>query len=81
MYTFQHKSESYSDNGEYSVMTRTRVLSYDQLFRIADCLRSNAEDLVSSSNPPTLENCRIAGAMLGWACNLVPVRIAVRFDL
>jgi hypothetical protein len=80
MYTILHSSEHYSDKGSHAVVTRTRVLSYEQLFRIADPLASNAEDLVPSSNPPTLENCRIAGAMLGWACELVPMRIAVKFD-
>ena len=80
MNTIQLSSEHYTDKGEYAVVTRTRVLSYEKLFRIADCLRSNAEELVSSSNPPTIENCRIAGAMLGLACTLVPVRIAVKFE-
>jgi hypothetical protein len=61
-------------------MTRTSVINYAQLVRIADHLRRNAEDLVASTDPPTLENCRIAGAMVGWAFNLVPLCIAAKFD-
>jgi len=61
-------------------MTRTTVLKDAQLVRIADHLRRNAEDLVVSSDIPTFENCRIAGAMVGWAFNLVPLRIFMRFD-
>ena len=56
-------------------MTRTAVVKYAQLTRIADQLRRNAEDLASSTNPPTLENCRIAGAMVGWAFKLVSLRM------
>jgi hypothetical protein len=79
MQTLQ-RSEYYTDKGCYAVMTRTSVVNYAQLTRIADQLRSNAEDLASSTNPPTLENCRIAGAMVGWAFNLAPVRIQAMFD-
>ena len=74
------RSECYTDKGGYAVMTRTTVVKYAQLARIADRLRSNAEDLASSTNPPTLENCRIAGAMVGWAFSLVPLRIQANFD-
>jgi hypothetical protein len=80
MYTILHSSEHYSDKGPHAVLTRTRVLSLEQFFRIADPLRGNAEDLGSSSNPPTVENCRIAGALVGWACELGPMRISVKFD-
>ena len=79
MHTIQ-RSEHYTDRGHYAVMTRTTVLKDAQLVRIADHLRRNAEDLVVSSDIPTFENCRIAGAMLGWAFNLVPLRIFMRFD-
>ena len=75
-----HYSEHYTDRGHYAVMTRTAVLKDAQLARIADHLRRNAEDLVSSSNPPTVHDCRIAGTMLGWAFNLAPVRIGVKFE-
>jgi hypothetical protein len=61
-------------------MTRTMVVNHAQLTRIADHLRRNAEDLALSTNPPTVDNCRIAGTMLGWAFNLAPVRIAGEFD-
>jgi hypothetical protein len=61
-------------------MTRTRVLKYAQLARIADHLCRNAEDLVSTTNPPSIDNCRIAGTMLGWAYNLAPLRIETKFD-
>ena len=79
MQTLQ-RSEHYTDKGCYSVMTRTAVVNYAQLTRIADQLRRNAEDLASSTNPPELENCSIAGAMVGWAFTLVPLRVHARFD-
>lgn len=79
MQTLQ-RSEYYTDKGCYAVMTRTAVVSYTKLTRIADQLRRNAEDLASSTDPPTLENCRIAGALVGWAFTLVPLRIQARFD-
>jgi hypothetical protein len=75
-----HHDEQYTDRGHYAVMTRTTVLKDAQLARIADQLRRNAEDLVSSTNPPTLENCRIAGDILGWAFHLLPLRIQAKFD-
>jgi hypothetical protein len=73
-------NELYTDQGRYAVMTRTRVLKYAQLARIADHLCRNAEDLVSTTNPPSIDNCRIAGTMLGWAYNLAPLRIETKFD-
>jgi hypothetical protein len=79
MQTLQ-RNEHYTDKGHYAVMTRTAVINYAQLARIADQLRRNAEDLASSTNAPTLENCRIAGAMVGWAFSLVPLRIEPGFD-
>ena len=79
MQTLQ-RNEHYTDKGHYAVMTRTTVINYAQLKRIADQLRRNAEDLASSTNPPTLEHCRIAGAMVGWAFNLVPLHIEAAFD-
>ncbi len=79
MQTIQ-RIERYTDKGHYAVMTRTTVLKDAQLARIADHLRRNAEDVVFSTNPPTIDNCRIAGAMVGWAFNLVPLRIGTKFD-
>ena len=79
MAALQH-TEHYTDKGHYAVMTRTGVIKYAQLVRIADNLRRNAEDLASSTDVPTFENCRIAGAMVTWAFNLAPLRIAEKFD-
>jgi hypothetical protein len=79
MQTLQ-RNEHYTDKGHYAVMTRTTVINYAQLTRIADHLLRNAEDLASSTDLPTLENCRIAGAMVGWAFKLVPLRIGAGFD-
>jgi hypothetical protein len=73
-------SERYTDKGHHAVMTRTSVINYAQLVRISDHLRRNAEDLVASTDIPTLENCRIAGVMVGWAFTLMPLRIQARFD-
>ena len=56
-------------------MTRTTVLNDAQLARNADHLRHNAEDVVFYTNPPTIEDCRIVGAMVDWAFNPAPVRI------
>jgi hypothetical protein len=73
-------SELYTDKGHYAVMTRTTVLSYAKLAKIAAHLRRNAEELVSSTNPPNIDNCRIAGEMLGLALSIAPERIGARFD-
>ena len=73
-------NEQYTDKGDYAVMTRTRVLKYAQLARIANHLLRNAEDLVASIDFPTPENCRIAGGMVGWAYNLAPLRVGTKFD-
>ncbi len=75
-----HLNEHYTDRGHYAVMTRTAVLKDAQLARIADHLRRNAEDLADSSSSPTIDDCRIAGAMLGWAFTIAPIRIVVKFD-
>lgn len=74
-----HQTEQYTDRGHFAVMTRTAIKDV-QLARIADHLRRNAEDLADPSNSPTIEDCRIAGAMLGWAFTIAPIRIVVRFD-
>jgi hypothetical protein len=74
------RNERYTDKQDYAVMTRTTVIDYARLVRIADQLRRNAEDVFYSSNPPTFENSRIAGAMVSWAFNLAPLRIEARFD-
>lgn len=73
-------SEHYTDKGDFAVMTRTTVLRYAQLASIAGHLRRNAEDLVLSTDSPTIDNCRIAKMMLGWAYKLTPFRIGTTFD-
>jgi hypothetical protein len=73
-------NELYTDEGHHAVMTRTTILKYAQLTRIADHLCQNAEQLLFSTNSPSVENCRIAGTMLGWAYKLTPLRIGTRFD-
>ena len=79
MHTLQ-RNEHYTDRGHYAVMTRTTVVNDSQLSRIADHLRRGADDLALSTNPPTFENCRIAGAMVTWAFNIAPLRIEEQFD-
>jgi hypothetical protein len=79
MKTLQYR-EQYTDKGQYAVVTRTKILNYAQLTRVADHLCRNAEDLAYSTNPPNPENFRIAGAMVGWAFSLRPVRIGTEFD-
>ena len=74
------RSELCTDKGQYAVLSWTKVLDYVKLASIAGHLRRNAEDLVFSTNPPTIDNCRIAGEMLGWALSLAPERIGGRFD-
>lgn len=73
MKSIYNSSEQYTDRGHYAVMTRTTVLKEAQLARVADHLRRNAEELASSSNPPTVSDCRIAGAMVTWAFNIAPL--------
>jgi hypothetical protein len=73
-------TELYSERDDFAVMTRTAVLNDAQLARIADHLRRNAEDLADSTNPPAIDDCRIAGAMLGWAFTIAPIRIVAKFD-
>ncbi len=75
-----HCSEQYTDKGPYAVVTPTRILSDSRLTRIADHLCRNAEDLAFSTNPPSIDNCRVAGAMLVWALHLTPMRIGTNFD-
>jgi hypothetical protein len=72
--------EHYTDQGGFAVMTRTSVRKYAQLVRIADHLCRNAEELLFSTAQPSIDNCRIAGMMLGLAYNLVPLRIEAGFD-
>jgi len=74
------RNELYTDKGHYAVMTRTSVIKCAQLVRIADHLRRNAEDLASSTDVPTFENCRIAGAMVTWAFSLAPLRMDAGSD-
>ena len=73
-------NEQYTDKEYFAVMTRTKVVKHAQVARIADHLCRNAEELVSSTNQPTIDNCRIAGTMLGLAYNLAPLRIGTKFD-
>jgi hypothetical protein len=73
-------TEHYTDQGDFAVVTRTSVRKYAQLVRIADHLCQNAEELLFSSDQITIDNCRIAGMMLGLAYNLVPLRIETGFD-
>ena len=72
-----HNSEQYTDKGDFATMTRTTVLKLDS---IAGHLCRNAEELVSSADPSTINDRRIAGTMLGWAYSLAPLRIGTRFD-
>lgn len=53
MQTIQ-RTEFYTDKGQYAVMTRTTVLAYAKVNRIAGHLRRDAEGLVFSVNVPTL---------------------------
>lgn len=80
MQPIQQRDEHYTNHEGFAVVTRTKVLTDGRLFRIAGHLRSNADDLMSSTNPPTVDDCRIAQTMLGWAYNLAPVRIVAKFD-
>jgi hypothetical protein len=73
-------AEHCTDQGNFAVMTRTSVRKYAQLARIADHLCRNAEELLFSTDQPTIDNCRTAGMMLGLARNLVPLRIEAGFD-
>ncbi len=70
-------SEHDTERGLYAVMTRTAVLKEAKLAGIADGLSRNAKDLVISTNPPAIDNHCIAATMLGWACNLAPLRIKI----
>jgi len=73
-------TEHYTHQGDFPVMTRTSIRKYAQLVRIADQLCRNTEELLFSTDQPTIDNCRIAGMMLGLANHLVPLRIATGFD-
>jgi len=80
MQSTHFRSEHYTDRGHFAAMTRTTVLKDVQLARIADHLRRNAEDLVSSSDPPTIHDCRIAGEMVTWAFSIAPFCVDLRSD-
>jgi hypothetical protein len=73
-------SEHYTDKQGLATMTRTKVVNYGKLVRIAGHLCRNAEDLATSTDAPCPDSRRIAGAMLIWAYNLAPLRIGTRFD-
>jgi hypothetical protein len=73
-------AEHYTDQGDFAVMTRTSVRKHAPLVRIADRLCRNAEDLLFSTDQPTIDDCRIAGMMLGLAYKLVPLRIEAGVD-
>ena len=70
-------SEQYTDKGGFAAMTRMTVVKLDS---IAAHRCRNAEELVSSANPSTIDDCRIAGTMVGWAYSLAPLRIGTKFD-
>jgi len=70
----------YKDQEDFAVMTRTLARKYSHRVTIADRLCRNAEELLFSTDQPTIDNCRIAGMMLGLAYNLVPLRIEAGFD-
>jgi hypothetical protein len=72
-------TEHYSDQGDVVVMSRTSVREYSQVVRIADHLCLHAEELLFSTEHPTIDNCRIAGMMLGLAYSLVPLSIEAGF--
>ena len=74
------RSEHYTAEQGFATITQTNVVNYAQLVMIAGHLCRNAEDLVTSTDAPCVNSCRIAGAMLGWAYNLAPLRIGARFD-
>lgn len=59
-----HNTEQYTDKGDFAAMTRTTVLKCARLVSIAGHSCRNAEDLLSSADPPTVDNCRIAETML-----------------
>ena len=64
-------SDHYTDKQYFAAMARTKVVRHAQLLRIADHLCRNAEELLFSTDQPTIDNCRIAGMMLGFAYKLV----------
>ena len=73
-------NELYTDKGRYAVMTRTTILKYARLTRIADHLCRNAEEILFSTNSPSVDNCRIAGTMLGWAYKLTNLCVGTGID-
>jgi hypothetical protein len=73
-------TEHYTDQGDFAVVTRTSVREYAQLVRVADRLCRNAEELLFSKDQPTIDNCCIAGEMLGLTLSIAPERIGARFD-
>jgi hypothetical protein len=70
----------YKVQEDFAVMTRTFARKYSHRITIADHLCRKAEELLFSADQPTIDNCRIAGMMLGLAYNLVPLRIEAGFD-
>jgi len=69
----------YTDQGDFAPMTRIKAVKDARLFRIAGHLCRIAEDLAFSTTPPSVDNCRIAAMMLGYAYNLAPLRIEIEF--
>jgi hypothetical protein len=74
------RNEHYTDKGNYAVMTRTSVIKYAQLARIADHICRNTEDLAAASDRDCGDSYSIDGTMLGGTYELVPLRVQASFD-
>lgn len=71
----------YTDRQYPAALARTDVRISAQLARVADHLCENAEELIFLVPNPTINNCRIAGMMLGLAYNLLMLGFETTFEV
>lgn len=74
-----HLIEHFTDRQYIAATAQTNTPNYGLMIRIAAHLSSNAEELLFLSDQPTIDNCRIAGMMLGLAYHLLPLGIEPEF--
>jgi hypothetical protein len=72
--------EHFTDKQHIAAMVQTKTVNYRLMIRIANHLCRNAEELLFLRDQPTINNCRMAGMMLGLAYHLLPLDIEPWLD-
>lgn len=77
---FTQLSGHSADTQDLATITRTNAARCAKQVKIADLLCRLAEELLFSTDQPTISACRTAGMMLALAYNLVPRCTRTGFD-